>query len=101
MHAKREQAIHRCLEQGEAPARVAKELGMAASTLRGWLRLARLERELTALREERDAQHQRQEQLVAELQQAAAALAELRRLLDAVPPLAEPSVDPAAPRAAG
>jgi transposase-like protein len=80
---------------------VAAELAIAPSTLRGWLRLARLERELAALRKERDAQHQRQEQLMAELQQVAAALAERRRLLDAVPPLAEPSGDPAAPRAAG
>jgi transposase-like protein len=93
IHPQREQAIRRCLEQGEAPARVAKELGMAASTLRGWLRLARLERELAALRAERDAQQQRQEQLVTELQQAAAALAELRLLLD--------QAAPRAPRAAG
>ena len=97
----REQAIRRCLEQGERPTRVAAELGVAASTLRGWLRLGRLERELAEVRRERDAQQQRQQQLVLELQQAAAALAELRRLLDAVPPLAEPAGEPAAPRAAG
>jgi transposase-like protein len=78
----REQAIQRCLEQGEAPVQVAAELGVAASTLRGWLRWARLERELQTLRQERNAQQQRQELLVAELQQAAAALAELKRLLD-------------------
>ena len=81
-HPQREQAIRRCLEQGEPPAQVAAELWVAASTLRGWLRLGRLERELAALRQERDGQQQRQEQLVAELQQAAAALAELKRLLD-------------------
>jgi transposase-like protein len=61
---------------------VAADLEVAASTLRGWLRQARLERELAALRQVRDAQQQRQEQLVAELQQSAAALAELKRLLD-------------------
>lgn len=81
-HPQREQSIRRCLDQAEAPAQVAAELGVAASTLRGWLRLARLERELATLRLERDAQQQRQEQLVAELQQAAGALAELKRLLD-------------------
>jgi transposase-like protein len=58
---------------------------MAASTLRGWLRLARQERELETLR-------QRQEQLVAELHQAAAALAELRRLLDQAAPSARKAV---------
>jgi transposase-like protein len=78
MNSKREQAIRRCLEQGEPPARVAAELGVAPSTLRGWLRLGRLERDLAVLRQERDAQEQRQEQLVAELQQAALALAELK-----------------------
>ena len=41
----------------------------------------RLERELASLRQERDEQ-QRQEHLAAELQQAAVALAELKRLLD-------------------
>ena len=61
---------------------VAADVGVAASTLRGWLRLGRLERELAGLRQERDEQRQRQEQLVAELQQAAAALAELKQLLD-------------------
>lgn len=93
MHPQREQAIRPCLEQGEASARVAAELGMAASTLRGWLRISRFERELQALRQERDAQQQRQEQMVEELQQAAAALAELKRLLD--------QEDQAAHRAAG
>lgn len=81
-HPQREQAIRRCLDQGEAAAQVAAELGLAASTLRGWLRQTRLERELAALRQERDGQQQRQKQLVAELQQAAVALAELKRLLD-------------------
>jgi transposase-like protein len=87
-HPQREQAIQRCLEQGEAAAVVAAELGMAASTLRGWLRLARLERELAAVRQERDEQRQRQEQLVAELLQAAAALEELKGLLDRADPAA-------------
>ena len=81
-NSQRERAICRCLEQGEAPRQVATELGVARSTLRGWLRLARLERELQNLRRECDAQRQRQDQLVAELHQAAAALAELMRLLD-------------------
>jgi transposase-like protein len=81
-HPQREQAIRRCLDQVEPPAQVAADLEVAASTLRGWLRQARLERELAALRQVRDAQQQRQEQLVAELQQSAAALAELKRLLD-------------------
>lgn len=81
-HPQREQAIQRCLVRGELPAQVAADVGVAASTLRGWLRLGRLERELAGLRQERDEQRQRQEQLVAELQQAAAALAELKQLLD-------------------
>jgi transposase-like protein len=93
MNSKREQAIRRCLEQGETPSKVAAELGVAPSTLRGWLRLARLERELVVLRQERDAQKLRREQLVAELQQAAEALAELKLLLD--------QADQAAGRAAG
>ena len=82
VHPQREQAIRRCLEHGELPAQVAADVGVAASTLRGWLRLGRLERELAGLRQERDEQRQRQEQLVAELRQAAAALAELKQLLD-------------------
>jgi transposase-like protein len=81
-HPQREQAIQRCLVEGEPLARVAADVGVAASTLRGWLRLGRLERELAGLRQERDEQRQRQEQLAAELQQAAAALAELKQLLD-------------------
>jgi transposase-like protein len=96
MNSKREQAIRRCLEQGETPSKVAAELGVAPSTLRGWLRLARLERELVVLRQERDAQKLRQEQLVAELQQAAVALAELKLLLDQAD-----QADQAAGRAAG
>ena len=79
IHPQREHAIRRCLEQGEPPVKVGAELGVATSTLRSWLRLAR---ELAALRQDRDAQGQRQEQLVVELQQAAAALAELKVLLD-------------------
>lgn len=86
MHPQRDQAIRCCLEHGEPPAQVAAELGVAASTLRGWLRLGRLERELAAVRQEHDAQRQRQEQLVMELQQAAAALAELKLLLDRADP---------------
>lgn len=82
IHPQREHAIRRCLEQGVPPVKVGAELGVATSTLRSWLRLERLERELAALRQERDAQGQRQEQLVGELQQAAAALAELKVLLD-------------------
>lgn len=81
-HPLREQAIQRCLDQGLPPVAVAAELGLAASTLRGWLRLARLERELASLRQERDGQRQRQEQIVEELQQAAAQHSELRQLLD-------------------
>ena len=81
-HPQREQAIRRCLEQGEAAAPVAADLGVAASTLRDWLRWARLERELVALRQERDGQTQRQEQLMAELRQAAVALAELKQLVE-------------------
>ena len=81
-HPQRNEAIRRCLDNGQEPAQVATDLGLAASTLRGWLRLARLERELQTIRQERDAQQQRQAQLVEELQQAASALAELRRLLD-------------------
>ena len=68
--------------QGEPLALVAADVGVAASTLRGWLRLGRLERELAALRQERDGQQQRQEQLVVELRLAAAALAELKQLVD-------------------
>ncbi len=84
-HPMRNEDIQRCLELGQTPAQVAAELGVAASTLRGWLRLARQERELETLR-------QRQEQLVAELHQAAAALAELRRLLDQAAPSARKAV---------
>ena len=51
--------------QGEPLALVAADGGVAALTLRGWLRLGHLEREL-----------------VAELRQAAAALAELKQLVD-------------------
>ena len=79
---KRQVAIRRCLEQGEPAARVAADVGVTASTVRGWLRLGRLERELAGLRQERDEQGRRQEQLVEELQQAAAALAELKQLLN-------------------
>jgi transposase-like protein len=84
-HSNRNEAIRRCLEQGQTPSQVAVELGVAASTLRGWLRLARQERELETLR-------QRQEQLVNELHQAAAALAELRRLMDQAAPSAHKAV---------
>ncbi|MCP9889360.1 helix-turn-helix domain-containing protein [Cyanobium sp. ATX 6A2] len=37
-HRQHEQAIRLCLEQGQRPAAVAAELGVAGSTLRGWLR---------------------------------------------------------------
>lgn len=77
----RDQAIARCLDQQQAPATVAADLGVAPSTLRGWLRWARLERELISLRHERDALHQRQQLLVVELRQAAAALATVRASL--------------------
>ena len=40
-HPQREQAIQRCLMQGEPLALVAADVGVAASTLRGWLRLGR------------------------------------------------------------
>lgn len=82
IHPQREQAIQRCLVQGEPLALVAADGGVAASTLWVWLRLGRLERELAALRQERDGQQQRLEQLVAELRQAAAAQAELKQLVD-------------------
>jgi transposase-like protein len=82
IHPQREQAIQRCLVQAEPLALVATDGGVAASTLRGWLRLGRLERELAALRQERDGQQQRQEQLVVELRLAAAALEELKQLVD-------------------
>ena len=65
IHPQREQAIQRCLVQGEPLALVAADGGVAASTLWVWLRLGRLEREL-----------------VAELRQAAAAQAELKQLVD-------------------
>lgn len=98
-HPTRQQAIQRCLENEEAPAQVAAELGIAASTLRGWLRWVRLERQLAAARQENDAMQRRQEQLVGELQQAAAALAELKLLLDQVDQVDQ--VDPGEGRAAG
>ena len=79
IHPQREQAIQRCLVQGEP---LAADGGVAASTLRGWLRLGRLEQELAALQQERNGQQQRQEQLVVELRLAAAALAELKQLVD-------------------
>ncbi|MDM7938372.1 MAG: transposase [Cyanobium sp. CZS 48M] len=48
----REKAIALCLDQGQAVPEVAGQLGVAPSTLRGWLRQARLEREVEALRQE-------------------------------------------------
>lgn len=81
-HPQRELAIRRCLDQGERPASVAAELGVAASTLRGWLRRARLEREVTALRVECEAQRHRQRQIEQELLLAAEQLDVLRQLLD-------------------
>jgi transposase-like protein len=78
----REQAIKRCLEQGHSPKAVASELGVASSTLRGWLRRARLERELQALQHERDVQRQRQRQIEQELQLASVQLQILKNVLD-------------------
>jgi transposase-like protein len=102
-HPQREQAIRRCLEQGQAAAAVAAELGVATSTLRGWLRRERLERELAALRQqleavaqERDVQRERQREIEVEMRLAAAQLAALKRLLDAQ----DPPGGPAAGRAA-
>ena len=46
----REQAIALCLDQAHVAAAVARQLQVPQSTLRGWLRQARLERELEALR---------------------------------------------------
>lgn len=102
-HPQREQAIRCCLEQGQAAAAVAADLGVATSTLRGWLRRERLERELTALRQkleaieqERDEQRERQREIQVDLQLAAAQLAALKFLLDAQ----DQPGDPAAGRAA-
>ena len=81
-HPQREEAIRRCLDQAEPPVQVAADLGVATSTLRGSVRQARLKKELAELQQQLEAQNQRQEQLVAELQQAAVALAELKRILD-------------------
>ncbi|MCP9886296.1 transposase [Synechococcus sp. ATX 2A4] len=83
-HLQRDQAIRRCLEQGQSPAAVASELGVAGSTLRGWLRWARLERQLMALQHERDTQRQRLSQIEQELQLASDQLETLRILLDTV-----------------
>jgi transposase-like protein len=83
VNPKREKAIQRCLDHGESPAAVSADLGVPASTLRVWLRVARLKRELEVLRQERNDQQQRHELLLAELQQAANKQAELKRLLDA------------------
>jgi transposase-like protein len=71
----RQQAIHRCLDGGEPPSRVAAELGVAPSTLRGWMRWARLERE-------RDKQALRQRRIEQELALAAEQLELLRQRLD-------------------
>lgn len=82
LHPARSQAISRCLDEGHNPALVAAELGVASSTLRGWLRWALLERQLEVLREEREAQQLRQRQIEQELEQAAEQLELLRQLLD-------------------
>jgi transposase-like protein len=74
-HPARLQAIRRCLDEGEPPARVAAELGVAPSTLRGWMRWARLERE-------RDEQTLRQRRIEQELALAAEQLELLRQRLD-------------------
>ncbi|MEO1004159.1 MAG: hypothetical protein AAFX65_13745 [Cyanobacteria bacterium J06638_7] len=80
--SRRKDALERCLDLGQPAAVVARELGVAGSTLRGWLRLGRLERDLAKLHHQHAELRQRQELIVAELQQAAAELAELKRLLD-------------------
>jgi transposase-like protein len=78
----RPQAICRCLDGGARPALVASELGVAPSTLRGWLRWARLERQLAQLQEERDGQALRQKRIEQELALAAEQLELLRQRLD-------------------
>lgn len=54
IHPQREHAIRRCLEQGEPPVKVGAELGVATSTLRSWLRLARELAELKVLLDQAD-----------------------------------------------
>ncbi|QVL52587.1 MAG: helix-turn-helix domain-containing protein [Cyanobium sp. M30B3] len=81
-HPQRLQAIRRCLDGGEPAAQVAAELGVAPSTLRGWMRWARLERQLTQLQRERDEQAMRQRRIEQELALAAEQLELLRQRLD-------------------
>jgi len=81
-HPQRQQAIRRCLDGGELPSKVAAELGVAPSTLRGWLRWARLERQLAQLQRERDEQALRQRRIEQELALAAEQLELLRQRLD-------------------
>lgn len=82
LHPRRDAAIRRCLEHGEPPQQVAADVGVALRTLQNWLRLGQLELELAALRQAREDQQQRHDQLVRELEQAAAALKEFKQLLD-------------------
>jgi transposase-like protein len=81
-HPARLQAIRRCLDGGELPAQLAAELGVAPSTLRGWMRWARLERQLAQLQRERDEQALRQRRIEQELALAAEQLELLRQRLD-------------------
>lgn len=81
-HPARLQAIRRCLDGAEPPAQVAAELGVAPSTLRGWMRWARLERQLAQLQRERDEQALRQRRIEQELALAAEQLELLRQRLD-------------------
>jgi transposase-like protein len=82
LHRLRQEAIRRSLDEGHRPAVVAADLGVAPSTLRGWLRWARMERQLAELRELHDAQALRQRRIEQELASAAAQLELLRQRLD-------------------
>lgn len=81
-HPVRQEAIRRCLDGGAAPAEVACALGVAPSTLRGWLRWARMERQLADLQVQRDGQASRQRRIEKELALAAEQLELLRERLD-------------------
>jgi transposase-like protein len=81
-HQVRQEAIRRCLDGGAAPAEVASALGVVSSTLRGWLRWARMERQLADLQAQRDGQASRQRRIEQELALAAEQLELLRERLD-------------------